>query len=308
MRLIEFMESFPDEASCKHAFKVMRDKEGVVCRKCKHKEHYYLKTVSHFKCKKCGCRTTLRSGTVMQHAKLSFRHWFIAMHLISATKKGFSALEIQRQLNHKYYRPIWYMLHKLRRTMGERDDKHQLEGLIEVDEAMVTVHPGDQAKTKRGRGSEGKSIVLVLAQTKYVKNKKNEEVKVCQYVKMKCVNSFSAVDLQTEMVMSIKEESKIQTDGNPSYNGCEMFFKKHIAKVLKASEIGKFLPVVHINISNVKRKILDIHHCVRPQYLQNYLNEFCYKQNRIPSGVNIFDRLLIASVTGWSKCLVHLSD
>jgi len=145
----------------------------------------------------------------MQHAKLSFRYWFIAMHLITSTKKGFSALEIQRQLNHNNYRPIWYMLQKLRRVMGERDDKYKTEGLIEVDEAMITVHPGEQGKTKRGRGSEGKSIVLDLAQAKYNKNKKNEDVKVCQYVKMKCVNSFGAVDLQTQVVLSVKPRMRI---------------------------------------------------------------------------------------------------
>jgi len=106
----------------------------------------------------------------------------------------------------------------------------------------------------------------------------------------------------------VNEESRIQRDGNPSYNGCDMFFKKHIAKVLKPSEAGKFLPIVHIHISNIKRKILDIHHCVSPKYLQNYLNEFCYKQNRLPPGINIFDRLLIASITGWNKHLAHPSD
>jgi len=126
----------------------MRGTQWVVCRKCQQQQHYFLKSVCHYKCKKCRCRTTLRSGTILQHAKLSWRYWFIAMHLITSTKKGFSALEIQRQLNHKYYRPIWFMLQKLIRAMGERDDQHKLEGLIEVDEAMIIDHPAEQSKTR----------------------------------------------------------------------------------------------------------------------------------------------------------------
>ncbi len=57
------------------------------------------------------------------------------------------------------------------------------------------------------------------------------------------------------------------------------------------------LPWVHIAISNAKRLLLDIHHDIEPQYLQNYLNEFCYKFNRRNFGDKLFDRLLIACIT-----------
>jgi len=40
------------------------------------------------------------------------------------------------------------MLQKLIRAMGERDDQHKLEGLIEVDEAMIIDHPAEQSKTR----------------------------------------------------------------------------------------------------------------------------------------------------------------
>jgi hypothetical protein len=42
MNLINFIESFPDEASTRKKFKEIRDKEGVVCRKCGGKDHYWL--------------------------------------------------------------------------------------------------------------------------------------------------------------------------------------------------------------------------------------------------------------------------
>ena len=68
----------------------------------------------------------------MHGSKLPFRYWFIAMHLLTATKKSISAAELQRQLGHKRYQPVWELMHKLRSVMGKRDDKYTLKGCIEV--------------------------------------------------------------------------------------------------------------------------------------------------------------------------------
>jgi len=56
------------------------------------------------------------------------------MHLLTSTKTSFSAKEVQRQLSHKRYEPIWGMLHKLRQAKGKRDEQYQLSGSIELDE------------------------------------------------------------------------------------------------------------------------------------------------------------------------------
>ena len=58
---------------------------------------------------------------------------------MSVTKKGFSAKEIQRQLGLKRYEPVWAMVHKLRKAMGNRDSRYTLEGMIEFDEGYFTV-------------------------------------------------------------------------------------------------------------------------------------------------------------------------
>ena len=73
----------------------------------------------------------------MQSSNLSFLIWYKAMFLMSVTKKGFSAKEIQRQLNLKRYEPVWQMTHKLRRAMGNRDARYTLEGMIEMDEGRT---------------------------------------------------------------------------------------------------------------------------------------------------------------------------
>jgi len=56
------------------------------------------------------------------------------MFLLTATKKGFSSKEIQRQLVLKRYEPVWAMIYKLRKVMGNRDNRYTLEAMIEMDE------------------------------------------------------------------------------------------------------------------------------------------------------------------------------
>lgn len=41
--------------------------------------------------------------------------------------------------------------------------------------------------------------------------------------------------------------------------------------------------------------LLDIYHDIKFEYLQNHLNECCYKFNRIYFGKNLFDRFMLAS-------------
>ncbi len=138
MNLLNFVDSFPDESSCKTEFKAYRDKEGVICVKCKCKEHYWLAGKDMYQCKQCRTRQGLRSHTVLHGSHLPFRYWFIAIHLLTCTKKSFSAVELQRQLGHKRYEPIWLMLHKLRDVMGQRDDLYELTEVVELNEGFFT--------------------------------------------------------------------------------------------------------------------------------------------------------------------------
>ena len=134
MNIFSFTAHFDSEEACRNHFKSERDKLGVVCNKCSHTEHYWIKSRWSYECKKCRSRTSLRSGTIMQSSNLSFLIWYKTMFLLSVTKKGFSTKEIQRQLGLKRYEPVWAMVHKLRRAMGNRDAKYTLEGMIEFDE------------------------------------------------------------------------------------------------------------------------------------------------------------------------------
>ena len=96
---------------------------------------------------------------------------------------------------------------------------------------------------------------------------------------------------------NVSEKSIIDSDDSTSYVKLKDIVKEHRPQVIPNEEIGKILPWVHIAISNAKRMLLDIFHDIKPEYLQYYLNEFCYKFNRRYLGEDLFDRLMIAAVS-----------
>ncbi len=55
-------------------------------------------------------------------------------------KKRISATELYNQFAEiKSEGTAWYLLHKIRISIGNRDEKYQIEGDAEVDDAFVTV-------------------------------------------------------------------------------------------------------------------------------------------------------------------------
>jgi transposase-like protein len=300
MNLLNFIEQYPDEQACIERFKIERDQNGVVCRRCGSGEHYWLKNKLSYECKDCHSRQSLRSGTVMEHTKLSFRYWFVAMHLLTVTKKSFSSSELQRQLGHKRYQPIWEMLHKLRNVMGKRDSKYRLSGQVELDNAFITTLIPDEQKDeklKRGAGSQNKSKVMVMTESTLVENPKpNKPPRRVNHIKMQVVPDLKA-DTATEIVKEqVDYQSDIQSDDSTAYKKLNKVVESHEAQVIKTEDLSKVLPWVHICISNTKRLLLDMHHQLKSEYLQYYLDEFCYKFNRRYFGEKMFDRLVLAAV------------
>lgn len=64
---------------------------------------------------------------------------------------------------------------------------------------------------------------------------------------------------------------------------------------VEPKQISKVLPWVHLVIANAKRLLTDIYHDIKPEFLQNYLDEYCYKFNR--RWLNMFDRLMNTAVS-----------
>jgi hypothetical protein len=315
VNLIKFIDQFPDETACKLKFKEFRDKEGVVCRKCGSKEHYWLGTIWQYQCKHCKTRTTLRSGTVMQASKLPFKYWLIAIHLLTSTKKTFSSLELQRQIGHKFYEPIWFMAQKLRKTMGIRDSQYSLDKVVELDEGFfesVNTERKDDDKSekkKRGRGSQKQSKVLVMASTIHpaAKPGKHKKPTKFRFVRMVVVNDLKISTIERVVDKTIDANSIVVTDNYKSYYHLADQLWIHESQNVPGAMASKVLPWVHTMISNAKRNFLGIHHMISKKYIQDYIDEFCYKVNRRYFGEKLFDRLLIACVNYNYKDFVNVS-
>jgi hypothetical protein len=72
--------------------------------------------------------------------------------------------------------------------------------------------------------------------------------------------------------------------------------KEHHPRIIPKKKVETILSWVHIAISNTKGMLLDIFHDIKPEYLQNYQNEFCYESNRRYFAELRFDRLMITVV------------
>jgi hypothetical protein len=301
MNIFDFTQTFPDENACLTHFKAEREHNGVVCHQCGSLEHYWLKNKLSYECKYCHSRQSLRAGTVLEYTKLPFRYWYVAMHLLTSTKKSFSSSEIQRQLGHKRYQPIWELVNKLRDVMGKRDNKYKLQGQIELDNAFITTLIPENQKDeplKRGVGSQKQSKVVVMTESEFVENPKTDKKpKRVSHIKMHIVNNLSADTLTATLKGQVDAMAEITSDDSTSYTQLKEVVKSHEAQVIKPQDIQKMLPWVHIAIGNVKRLLLDTHHQIKKEYLQYYLNEFCYKFNRRYFGEKLFDRLVMVAVS-----------
>ena len=300
MKLLDFNRIFPDEASCEEYLRALREQEGLVCPHCGGTRHHWDKYNKRWLCASCKHVITLRSGTLFQSSKLPLMYWFTAIHLLISTKKTFSVLEIQRQLGHKRYQPIWEMVHKIRSVMGQRDSRYKLSGVAELDEAHFTTEDEreEDEPLKRGNGSQGKTKVLVMVESEPVDVPgKGKEDRKAGHLRMVVIDNLKA-DTEKEAVNDISEKESIEVimDASTAHVKVSEVVDKAEARVVKPKEGHKVLPWVHTAISNAKAVFTDMYHGIKREFLQLYLDEFCYKFNRRYFGERLFERLMIAAV------------
>ncbi len=77
--------------------------------------------------------------------------------------------------------------------MGKRDDIYRLEDMVEYDEAFVGKATKSPNKLKRGRGSQKRSIVAVMAESTVLEDlETGKSNKSCRYFKMKKIKNLEA--------------------------------------------------------------------------------------------------------------------
>ncbi len=288
MNILNFIQDFPNEESCIDHFRLNREQHVIVCKKCSGQKHYWLKAKTQWQCAHCNFRTTIRSGTVMQGSNLPIRKWYLAMAFMTATKKGISAKELQRQLHHKRYDTIWSLMHRIRNAMGNKEDSMTMNGIMKFNENYLLKAQPDGRKLKRGKISPEK---------KRCKNHnaemdgESEEYNQANYWKMKVKNIAQKKDKSTKASF---EEMHITI----SKRGKTLDFSRHVnAYPLCCNQSNDWANKKYwekIMIGNAKKVILGVYHKIKGKYLQLYLDEFCFKLNRRFNSDLLFQKTTVA--------------
>ena len=278
---IEFERMFTTEEQCLDYLKELRFPKGYSCRKCQHDE-YWLNNRGIMVCKNCKNELSITSGTIFHRSKLPLVVIFRALWWMVAQKNGVSAVGIQRVLGLGSYRTAWVWLHKFRRLMVF-PDRNKLSGKIEVDETLV----GGKKSGKRGRGAEGKSLVVIAVEIME---------KGTGRVRMSLVSDASKKSLRKFINENIETGSNLITDGWKGYTGISKSGYQHeIENKTKLLDGEEILPNVHRIASLLKRWLLGTHqNYIGEQYLTYYLDEYTFRYNRRKSNSRglLFQRLI----------------
>jgi transposase-like protein len=100
-----------------------------------------------YKCNECEKPFSVTVGTVFERSHIPLNKWVLAVHLMSASKKGISAHQLWRMLGFGSYRTAWFMAHRIRESMKE-DNPGPLGGegkTVEADETYI----GNSARSKK---------------------------------------------------------------------------------------------------------------------------------------------------------------
>jgi transposase-like protein len=141
----------------------LRWPSGPICPHCRSSNAYEMEGKSIRpglkRCRDCRKQFTVTVGTIFEDSHLPLSIWVQAFHLICASKKGISSLQLQRNLGLGSYRTAWYLSHRIRLAM--KSHPKNLTGIIQVDETYVGGNPAG-IKRKRGRGTSKTPVVVVV--------------------------------------------------------------------------------------------------------------------------------------------------
>jgi transposase len=133
----DFNRRFPTDASCLDALMQKRFPEGITyCTKCKQdRRHYRVAGRPAYGCGHCGTQVSPMAGTIFEHSSTSLRLWYYAIYLMTSTRCGISAKQVQRETG-VTYKTAWRMFKQIRSLLSEPD--MQLGGLsVEMDETGI---------------------------------------------------------------------------------------------------------------------------------------------------------------------------
>ena len=171
------------------------------------------------------------------------------------------------------------MLKRIRAAMGQRDKIHQLNGVIEFDDAYFG---GPTVGRKRGRGTEKARVFAALSL---------DELGNPRFLKMQVTPNIKQASVKKFAHTAFADGSVIHSDGYRSYipalESCAHEHKPYDPN-------SGLLHWLHIVISNAKAFVLGTYHGLPKKYLQSYLDEYSFRFSRRDFGPALTERLVIA--------------
>lgn len=268
MSLPDLMEKFNCDTQCRAYLEELRWPNGPVCPECAGTEIARVGGRDEvLRCQSCEHQFTVTVGTIFHDSHLPLTKWFLAAYLICESKKGISALQIQRILGIGGYKTAWYLCHRIREAMARANGKEsKLTGTVEIDDTWIG---GENKGRGSDHGRDNKTVVVGITERggrlRLVVVPNLESATIA-----KAVRRYVSKDL--EMIVSDEYSAYLPAIG-PKYG-----WKYRRIKHAETYVMGD----IHTNsienrFSLLKRGIIGSWHKVSVKHLQRYLEEVSFR-------------------------------
>jgi transposase-like protein len=276
--------AFANEQQARKFLEAARWPNGPVCPHCKSTEmvsRFNGKSMGDgwYHCNACREKFTVRVGTLYERSHIPLHKWLLATHLMAASKKGISALQLSRMLGITY-KSAWFMAHRIREGMTD-PQRGPIGGEGKILEADETVFGGKKKNRAYATEEPRKSAVMTLIE-------RGGEARSFH------IANVTAKLLRPLIVMSASRKSSLMTDDAKWYKRIGEEFESHHAVNHRQNEYvrpdvvfqsGTFkINLAHTNtaecfFSLCKRAVFGAHHSVSQAHLHRYLAEWDFKFN-----------------------------
>ncbi len=278
--LSAFLKQYSSQNKCLKTIFLRKYPNGVTCKKCtKITKHYKLRNRPCYACSQCGTQIYPLAGTIFEKSTTPLPTWFYAIFLMTSTRAGISAKQLQRQTG-VTYKTAWRMFHQIRKLMQSANPLG-VSGVVEIDETYV----GGKAKNNK-RKSFGtindKEVVMGM-------------VERGGNVVVKHIESSGRIALFEQIHFHVKPNSQIMTDELQGYKllskyGFQHKFVKHGLYEYRKGDC--YTQNIENVWSHFKRGIYGVYRKVSSKHLQKYADEFAFRYNNRHRPSEMFDVLL----------------
>lgn len=271
--VVGLLEQFPTEQSCIDYLEQIIWAGTPVSPYDKDSKVYKLAN-NYYKCKVTGKRFNIKTGTIFENSALSLRKWFMAMWMITTHKKGIASTQLAEQLD-VTQKTAWFMSMRIRKML-DIENCNELEGIVEMDEAVIGGKQKNRHKNKRIEGTGGRSTVDKDAVFGMVQ--RNGKLVLIG------VPDCEATTLQPIINDLVKPGSIVITDNYSGYVGVKENYEHRIVKDAEKGYQHDYDPETHTNQIEgawriVKNSVHWMYNHVATKHLQKYLDETAYRYN-----------------------------